>query len=319
MCYSAMVEQQFKAFQRWKNSRLESGMFEDLFRRRVEDDSVKIARALEANYADPANAQDRRIRGYIDEYHARKTAEWQADLFKQKKRLADAERSLKARETRKALEDRRIATSKIERDMARLADTERKALKPEDSRIFPFWYVPVLVMENGQHVIKPMRYHCRMHGKPASYDKRYPGLYNARRDNLDGYWKGVFGRNHVIVLVSSFFENVALHEFEHRKLRKGEKEKNLVLHFNPRMHEPMLLACLWDHWQAPGEEDLYSFAIVTDDPPPEIAETGHNRCPIPLKPGNVDAWLTPGERSKDDLQALLDDRERPYYEHELAA
>jgi putative SOS response-associated peptidase YedK len=319
MCYSAMVEQQFKVFQRWKNSRLESGMFEDLFRRRVEDDSIKIARALEANYANPGTDQDRRIAQYIKEYYTRKTAEWQADLFRQKKRLADAERSLQHKQTKKALNDQRIAGNKIERYLARLADAERTALKAEDSRIFPFWYVPVLVMENGEHVIKPMRYHCRMHGKPASWDQRYPGLYNARRDNLDGYWKGVFGKQHAIVLVSSFFENVALHDFQHRKLKKGEKEKNLVLHFNPRMPEPMLLACVWDRWQGPGEEDLYSFAIVTDDPPPEIAETGHNRCPIPLKAANVDAWLTPESRSRDELQALLDDRERPYYEHELAA
>ncbi|MEJ2106488.1 MAG: SOS response-associated peptidase family protein [Acidiferrobacteraceae bacterium] len=319
MCYSAMVEQNFKSFERWKKARIDSGLFEGLFRRRVEDDSIKIARALEANYADPKTAQDKRITQYIKEYHARKTAEWQADLFKQKKRLADAERSLKTKETKKALEDQRIASNKIERYVARLADAERKQLKPEDSRIFPFWYVPVMVMEDGEYVIKPMRYHCRMNGKPASYDKRYPGLYNARRDNLDGYWKGVFGTHHAIALVSSFFENVALHDFEHRELRKGEKEQNLVLHFNPRTAEPMLLACVWDRWQKAGEDDLYSFAIVTDDPPPEVAATGHNRCPIPLKAANVDAWLTPEGRDKDELQALLDDHERPYYEHERAA
>ena len=29
----------------------------------------------------------------------------------------------------------------------------------------------------------------------------------------------------------------------------------------------------------------------TDDPPLEIAEAGHDRCPVPIKPENIDAWL----------------------------
>jgi putative SOS response-associated peptidase YedK len=81
----------------------------------------------------------------------------------------------------------------------------------------------------------------------------------------------------------------------------------------------MLVACLWDHWESPGEPDLYSFAAITDDPPPEVAATGHNRCLIPLRPDNLSKWLNPEGLDKTQLDALLDDRERPYYEHELAA
>ncbi len=81
----------------------------------------------------------------------------------------------------------------------------------------------------------------------------------------------------------------------------------------------MLLACLWDRWEAPGEEPPYSFAVVTDEPPPEVAATGHNRCPIPLKAENVERWLAPEGVDKATLYALLEDRERPYYEHQLAA
>jgi hypothetical protein len=43
---------------------------------------------------------------------------------------------------------------------------------------------PVVVMEDGRRVIKPMRYQCRPAGKPAIHDAKYPGTYNARRDNL---------------------------------------------------------------------------------------------------------------------------------------
>jgi putative SOS response-associated peptidase YedK len=319
MCYSAMVEQNLKAWLRRKGARVQTDQFELLFRRRVQDDSVKLAKALEANFQKPRTPQEQRIRRSIDEYRARKTAEWEAEVFKQKKRLAVAERSLAKKETQKALEDRRIAGNKVKWNLKRIADLKRTKLEPNDSRIFPFWYAPVMVMEGGDYVVKPMRYHCRINGKPASYDRRFPGLYNARRDNLEKYWKDLFGHNHAMVIVTSFFENVALHDYEKRPLRSGEDEANVVLHFNPRPPVPMLLACLWDRWQAPGADELYSFAIITDDPPPEVAATGHNRCPIPLKPGNLDAWLAPEGADLTTLQHLLDNRERPYYEHRRAA
>ena len=61
------------------------------------------------------------------------------------------------------------------------------------------------------------------------------------------------------------------------------------------------------------------FAAITDEPPPEVAAAGHDRCIIPIKPENVDAWLNPDPTDLAAQYAILDDRERPYYEHRLAA
>ena len=93
----------------------------------------------------------------------------------------------------------------------------------------------------------------------------------------------------------------------------------MVLEFDPRPGQDMLVACLWSRWTAPGEPDLLSFAAITDEPPPEIAAAGHDRCIVPIKAGNVDAWLNPDPRNLAALYAILDDRERPHYEHRLAA
>jgi len=318
MCYSALVEQNLKHLARLTKARVAIDQFQELFHRRAQGEDIKIAKALEGNFLAPESAAERRIAADIRAFQASQAKQWEADLFKQKKRLADAERQLAVRITKKAAEDRRIAGNKIEWLLAKLANLRRTDPKPGDGRIFPFWYAPVLVAEAGERLILPMRYHCRAHGKPAGTDRRYPGLYNARRDNLEGYWKGLFGQHHAVCLVQSFYENVALHDFEKRELRPNEKPQNLVLHFNPQPPSPMFVACLWDRWQQKDEPDLYSFAAITDDPPPEVAATGHNRCIIPLKTQNLNAWLTPGA----DLaayNALLDDRERPYYAHELAA
>jgi len=81
----------------------------------------------------------------------------------------------------------------------------------------------------------------------------------------------------------------------------------------------MLAACLWPFWQGAGEPDLLSFAAITDDPPPEIAAAGHDRCIIPIKAENIDAWLSPDPKNLARQYAILADHERPYFKHCLAA
>lgn len=81
----------------------------------------------------------------------------------------------------------------------------------------------------------------------------------------------------------------------------------------------MLVACLWSRWSAPGEPDLLSFAAITDEPPAEVAAAGHDRCIVPIKEENMDAWLRPQPRAFAAMQAILDERARPYFEHRLAA
>jgi hypothetical protein len=39
----------------------------------------------------------------------------------------------------------------------------------------------------------------------------------------------------------------------------------------------------------------------------EVAAAGHDRCIIPIKPENVDAWLNPDPENLAALYAILDD------------
>ncbi len=162
-------------------------------------------------------------------------------------------------------------------------------------------------------------YQCRPAGKPASYDVRFQGTYNARRDSLGGFWKDLFGYSHGVAIVSAFFENVSQHSMEHRELAAGEQEKNVILEFRPEPAQDMLVACLWSKWEASGQPSLMSFAAITDDPPSEVAAAGHDRFIIPIKPENIDAWLKPDPENLAAQYAILADRDRPYYEHRIAA
>ena len=319
MCYSAMVKADFKKYQQMFGANMGIAEFHDLFFRRAEGAKLKVPKAVEAAFDLPQTEDERGIKELIDRHNAQQATSFGQEMFKQRKRLADAERTLQTKATKKALDDQRIATDKVRQLMGRLSDLKRTELLDRDSRMFPGYYVPVIVSEGGQRVIKPMRYQCRLAGKPAFYDVKFPGTYNARRDNLEGFWKGQFGHAHGLMIVSRFFENVNRHKAEGRELRPGEEPENMVLEFSPRPAHDMLVACLWSKWTGPGEPDLLSFAAITDEPPAEVAAAGHDRCIVSIKPENIDAWLNPNPKDLTALRAVLDDRDQPYYEHRMAA
>lgn len=320
MCYSALIRANYREFVRMFGATISIREFVELYVERSEDKRLSLPKAMSAAFLEsPASDEERRIVELILSHDAVQEATLQQDLFKQRKRLADANRALEAKVTKKMSEDQRIATDKIAWIQAKLSDLQRVELRPRDSRIFPGWYAPVMVIEDGRRIVRPMRYQCRPAGMPADFDKRYPGTYNARRDKLRSFWRGLYGFSHGLLLVDAFYENVKRHRLERRELAPGEAETSVELGFSPDPPQLMLVACLWSHWQAPGQLDLWSFAAITDDPPPEVADAGHDRCIIPIKPQCVDAWLNPDPANLDALDAILADKARPYYEHRLAA
>jgi putative SOS response-associated peptidase YedK len=322
MCYSAQIWQEYRKYVREFNVKIDIATYIELFWNRLDNDKIRIPKAMELAFCtqeDLADESTRPIREAIESWQARQTLRLEQDLFKQRKRLADAQRTLLTKTTKAATETRRIASTKIDWTLNKLADLRRTEPKDEDARIYPGSYAPVMVMENGQRVLKPMRYQCRPAGRPASYDSQYPGTYNARRDNLEDFWKGQFGHTHGLMVVNSFYEHVARPLQATGDGQAGREMEKVILEFKPRPREDMLVACLWSHWRGEGEPDLYSFAAITDTPPPEVAAAGHDRCIIPIKAEHIDAWLNPDPARLSDLYAILDDRQRPYYEHRLAA
>ena len=319
MCYSAQIWADYRLYVRQYGADIDFEEFYGLFSRRVSDSRIRIPKAMEAAFAEPRNAAQQPIKSAIDAFAAEHTAKLEQDLFKQRKRLADAGRILQFKPTKAAVQSKRIAADKIDWTMGKLADLRRTELMDRDSRIFPGFYAPVMVMDKGRRVIKPMRYQCRPAGKPAFYDTKYPGTYNARRNNLEGFWKGLFGCTHGIVVINAFYENVNRHRAEGRGIGTDEAVENVVLEFKPRPSQDMLVACLWSRWTTPGQPDLLSFAAITDEPPAEVAAAGHDRCIVPIRPEHVDAWLDPDPLNLAAQHAILYDRARPVYDYRMAA
>ncbi|QNN46742.1 SOS response-associated peptidase family protein [Thermomonas brevis] len=318
MCYSAEAWTLYDQYVKRFGADIDIRAFWELYLRRDDryrvrnklSDGTKIPKGMDLNFLLPKTEVERRIQDLIGTWNGRKLAESEVELEKQKARLQAAEAKLATKPTKAAANDKRIASNKIKQMERWIADAKRTSHHPtHDDRIFPLWYAPVLLVEDGKPIVRPMRYLCRPQGMDSTTDYtktgQVSGKYNARRDNLQKFWRRQFGHTHALMLAETFYENV---DDGHG----GSKE----IHFQPRSGGTMFIACLYSHWVDPTgtEPDLWSFAAITDEPEPEVAAQGHDRTVINIKPENAIAWLTPQGRSDEDLLAILDDKRHPFYE-----
>lgn len=120
-------------------------------------------------------------------------------------------------------------------------------------------------------------------------------------------WGQLFGHQHGILV----YEDV-------ERLDKDCKPHNGVLELKPKIDQPMVVACLWSCCPPRMARWCCSPPSPTS-PPGEVSAAGHDRCIDPIKPEHIEAWLNPDPNNLSASYAILDDRERPYYEHRLAA
>ncbi|WEN14283.1 SOS response-associated peptidase family protein [Rhodanobacter sp. AS-Z3] len=322
MCYSAQIKADYHDFLREYGAVLSLKRFSEVFWEKRQDGGwSKIPKAMRDAFRRPRGENEFELAKLVAEADREQADKYEAELSAQTERLVKAEAVLaSAKPTKKAAEDQRIAGNKINAAQRSLEELQRKQLVDKDSRIYPGQYAAVMIEQAGQRLVVPMRYQCRLPDWDEATERKYPGTYNARRDNLEKSWGKLFGYRHGILVVTRFYENVSRHKMEGRALTPDEQEENVVLEFNPQPPQEMLVACLWNiSKRADHGTDLLSFAAITDEPPPEVAAAGHDRCIIPIKPEYIDRWLSPDSKNLQALYAILDDRARPYYQHRLAA
>lgn len=315
MCYSAQIHSDYRKMVRELGPIMDLDAFARLWIRENGLERHKIPKGL-IDVLTPHLSLE--AADLMAARHAEDEQKWQQELFKQSKRKADNERKMAEKPTKTAANEVRIATDKVSQLKTWISDLHRSEHLPRDWQFYPQWWAPVILRDGDRYVVRPMRYQLRMPGKPATSDfvtekngrKRMSGTYNARRDNLERFWRPLFGHQHALMIVDTFYENV-----------EGPDGKNVRLQFTPRTGEPMFVACLWANWTDPQgkEPDLPCFAAITDDPEPEVAEAGHDRTIINIKPEHIEAWLNPDPSNLAAMYAIFDDKRHPYYEHRMAA
>jgi putative SOS response-associated peptidase YedK len=282
--------------------------FAEIFGWRERTPTLRILRAVERWFDDPKGDGEQQIADLIARHNARHVTALEQEIFSQRKRVADAKRKLAIKHTKSAANDLRVGTAKMEKALRDLPLFKGRQAFALDARTFAMRFIPLVVGVDGKPVLRLARYHLRRPGDPPSEDIAKPGLYNARRDNLERYWRKQFGSSHGLMLMWSFFEWV-----DHPDGSKVE------LHFAPEVPQLMYVPCLYAQWQGDDGTKLPCFAAITDEPPPEVAAAGHNRCPINLTHDAAMRWLHPQGLSAQELQSLLDQRQHPLYAHRILA
>lgn len=90
MCSSAQIWAAWRKFERTFKSGVSIQDFAELYGFRMADKRIKIPKAMDFGFANPQTDDERAIEALIDEFNAKQTTELEQELFKQRKRLADA-------------------------------------------------------------------------------------------------------------------------------------------------------------------------------------------------------------------------------------
>src|SRR5215471_9761164 len=154
MCYSALVRQNIAWLAKRYGAEIAWEIFRDLFRRRIEDSDIQFSRALDVHVMQMTDPAAHQSQLYIEQYRTNQARTWEQELFKQRKRLVDAQRKLQVKETKAARNDERIATDKVGTLTGKLTTLRSELLQQDDARIFPKkYFVPVVVNDGDRRVI----------------------------------------------------------------------------------------------------------------------------------------------------------------------
>lgn len=217
-----------------------------------------------------------------------------------------ADEKLKAKATKTNQKAFETKQRKLEKARAALDNASKP---PADTyRIYPYYFAPIIIDDSGKRLIVPARF--RILPRTGIEVPNNYNVFNSRRDSLQSArtWKPLFGKQHALFPFLNFYEWVE---------RDG---RSVEIKFNPDGHaDGMHAASLYEIYQHPELGNIRSFSMVTDEPPPEVAAAGHDRCPVFLAHNKIDQWLNPVGQTLEQLDELLDHKVRPYYSHSLAA
>ncbi len=172
--------------------------------------------------------------------------------------------------------------------------------------IYPHRPAPVVVAASSGREARLMNYSLI----PSWSKTRKPkfATYNARIEEVlnKPSWREPFKSHHCLVPISFFIESVHTGRFAGH---------NIGIHAKDR--HPLTAAGIWDkRVDRDTGETFDSFAILTAEPPPDILEAGHDRCPIFLAENAWDSWLSSELKAKEAVEFLKNSREVVEFEFE---
>jgi putative SOS response-associated peptidase YedK len=215
-------------------------------------------------------------------------------------------------------------------------------------QLYPGAQTSIFQLDSDKVQINQMRFGAF---PPASLPKNtYYTTYNARRDNLTSrFWSESFCHSHGIIGIESFFEwvNVAdllkdsrisleqveevfRRQTEARKKKvleakkkysptptelKDPRERKIIIKFVPEPLGTLFLPTINSKNFENSQEE--GFAIITDEPPADVSNAGHDRCPIVLSANFAVEWLQSGRSTPTKAFEILKENRPPKLTYQL--
>ena len=172
-------------------------------------------------------------------------------------------------------------------------------------RILPYSQAPALIKKENKIILESMNFslipHWSMDKKPKF------ATHNARLETIKEKptWKNIFGKKHCLVPMISFIEPIY----------EGEYAGNM-LKFN--LNECIFVPALFDTWtNKETGEIIDSFAILTSEPPPFVAQCGHDRSPLFVDQEEILQWIETTEKNYEFFYKILKQHKTPKFSIEI--
>jgi putative SOS response-associated peptidase YedK len=163
--------------------------------------------------------------------------------------------------------------------------------------VFPRYPAPVIIMKDGVREIRQMQF-----GLIPYFEKNLKPkmvFHNARSETLKEKpsFKKPYAETRCLIPLESFLEYIPA----------SDNKDKWTARFYHKNQFPLMAAGVWSHWKSPEGKYTTGFSMITREPPPFVLETGHDRCPLFLKPDYFDAWLTREPKNYAELDQILKD------------
>ena len=160
--------------------------------------------------------------------------------------------------------------------------------------IAPTQVAPVVVCENGQTELKPMRWGLIPHW--ADHEKIGHKLFNARSETAaqKPAFREAWRKRHCLIPADGFYE------WNHRNGRRQP------FHFHLQDHSLFCFAGLWERWQRPPVKQTELFVEAFEAQPPVLetftiltaspnacVEPYHDRMPVIMDIDKAAEWFAP--------------------------
>lgn len=307
MCYSAMVRSDLSKLARQMGASIDTEAFVRLYAMREKNINLKIPLGMAAYFLEEGASAGRSIMNSIKAYNLLEDARRKQELTEIETEILEIESRLKIKVTKTQQKALEVKSRKRDKILAKVVGEVEETEAKDAYRIYPFYFAPVVKLEKNARIITPMRY--RILPRTGNEIPTKYNVFNARRDSLfkAATWKQTFGKYHAIFPFLKFYEWVE---------QGGDK---VEVSFSPDGYNGMWAASLFEEYKDSNLGLIRSFAMVTDEPPPEVAAAGHDRCPVFLKESLLDEWLRPEIKQPEDLERLLDFKEPTHFSHLKAA